>query len=230
MNIQGFQKLTLLDYPGHTACTLFTGGCDLRCPFCHNVPLVLDPAAEPPIPEEEIFSFLEKRKGILDGVAVTGGEPMLQKDIGSFLQKIKTMGFAVKLDTNGSHPERLEPLIKAGLVDYVAMDIKNRREKYALTAGIPGLDIAPFEKSVSLLMTGGIEYEFRTTVIKEFHSPEDVLSIARWIQGAKHYYLQQFRDSGILREGSASPLEEERMHALAALCAPLVQHIGIRGI
>ena len=128
MNIQGFQKLTMLDFPGHTACTVFTGGCNLRCPFCHNVSLVLAPEAEP-IPEEEIFSYLAKRRGVLDGVAITGGEPLLQKDIADFCRKVKETGFLVKLDTNGFFPERLEALLREGLVDYVAMDIKNTPEK-----------------------------------------------------------------------------------------------------
>ncbi len=151
MIINGLQKLTLLDYPGRTACTIFTSGCNFRCPFCHNAPLVLTPAENPVIPEEEIFFFLNKRKGILDGVCITGGEPLLQNDIEKFTGKIKKLGYMVKLDTNGSNPERLASLIEKGIIDYVAMDIKNTKDKYGQTIGVDNFDITPIEKSVELL-------------------------------------------------------------------------------
>ena len=230
MNIQGLQKLTLLDFPGRTACTLFTGGCNLRCPFCHNVPLVLDPAGDAPFSEAEIFSFLAKRRGVLDGVAVTGGEPLLQKDLPDFLRKVKAAGFLVKVDTNGFFPERLGGLLKEKLVDYVAMDVKNSPEKYAETCGVPGLDIAPAEESVRLLLESGIDFEFRTTVIAEFHHVSDIETIARWIAGAPHYYLQAFKDSGILKEGSCTAPAEETLRAMQAAAAPFVREAGIRGI
>lgn len=230
MNIQGLQKLTLLDYPGHTACTVFTGGCNLRCPFCHNAPLVLDPEGNAPFTEEEIFALLEKRKGILDGVAVTGGEPLLHKDIGVFLQKVKDKGFAVKLDTNGFFPDRLEALLRAGLVDYAAMDIKNRPKKYALTCGLEKVDLGKIEKSIHLLMDGGIEYEFRTTVVKEFHEIEDIEAAAKWIGGAKRYYLQAFKDSGALIADGCSGCSDEEMYAMADRARPFVALCEVRGV
>ena len=230
MNIQGLQKLTLLDFPGRTACTLFTGGCNLRCPFCHNVPLVLDPNGETPFTEAEIFVFLQKRRGVLDGVAVTGGEPMLQRDLPDFLRKVRAAGFLTKVDTNGFFPEMLELLLREGLLDYVAMDLKNAPAKYAATCGVPGLDTAPVEKSVSLLLGGGIDFEFRTTVIKEFHTVEDIAEIARLIAGAPHYYLQAFKDSGILSEGSCTAPEEETLYAMRDAAAVYVPDVGIRGI
>lgn len=230
MNIQGLQKLTMLDFPGHTACTVFTGGCNLRCPFCHNVPLVLDPEGEVPFSDEEVFSLLEKRRGTLDGVAITGGEPLLQKDIADFCAKIKEMGFLVKLDSNGAFPGKLRELIENGLVDYVAMDIKNCREKYPLTCGREKLDIAPFEESVSLLMEGKVDFEFRTTVIREFHTPEDMERIGQWIQGAPRYYLQMFKDSGILAEDSAHPVTEEELCKMRNIAAKYVKLVDLRGI
>ena len=230
MNIQGFQKLTMLDFPGRTACTLFTGGCNLRCPFCHNVPLVLDPNGETPFSDDEIFSFLEKRRGTLDGVAITGGEPLLQKDITRFCEKVKKTGFSVKLDTNGSFPDKLRELIENGLVDYIAMDIKNCKEKYALTCGREQLDIAPFEKSVELLKDGGTEYEFRTTVVREYHTLEDIERIGEWIKGAPRYYLQAFKDSGILSEESSHAVPEEEMVKMKEAAAKYVKLVDLRGI
>ena len=230
MNIQGLQKLTLLDFPGHTACTVFTGGCNLRCPFCHNSPLVLTPAENIPVSEDEIFALLEKRRGILDGVAVTGGEPLLQKDIATFLEKIKKAGFLVKLDTNGSFPDRLAEIIRGGLADYIAMDIKNCREKYALTCGIDKLDISPIERSIDMIMAGGIGYEFRTTVVKEFHAPEDIGKIAQWIGGAENYFIQAFKDSGALLSDGCSACSEEDMRKMEEKAAPFVRNCSLRGI
>ena len=229
MNIQGFQKLTLLDFPGKTACTLFTGGCNLRCPFCQNVSLVLDPNGETPYSEEEIFAFLEKRRGVLDGVAVTGGEPLLQRDLPDFLRKIRAAGFLTKIDTNGFFPQALEAILTEGLADYVAMDIKNTPEKYARTCGIPIADLSPVKKSMDLLLESGIDFEFRTTVIKEFHTPEDVGAIARRIAGAPHYYLQVFKDSGILSEGSCSAPEPETLAAMREAARIYVPGTEIRG-
>ena len=230
MNIQGFQKLTLLDFPGHTACTVFTGGCNMRCPFCHNSPLVLAPTENEPFTEEEILSYLKKRSGILDGVAVTGGEPLLQGDIADFLEKVKAQGFLVKLDTNGSFPEKLNELIEKKLVDYIAMDIKNRPEKYALTVGVKNFDIAPVEKSIEIIKNGGVDYEFRTTAVKEFHTVEDIAAAAEWISGAKRYFIQSFRDSGaILSEGCSAP-EEEEIRRMVSAASPFVGTAEARGI
>ncbi len=198
MTIHGFQKMTLLDYPGKVACTLFTAACNFRCPFCHNAGLVTSISAAERIGEEEIFAYLRKRQGILDGVCITGGEPTLQKDLPDFIRTVRSLGYAVKLDTNGSDPELLAALIDEGLVDYVAMDIKNTKEKYAATIGLADYDLSPVEKSVKLLLEGRVDYEFRTTVVAEYHTPEDIASIARWIKGAPRYFLQPFVDSGNL--------------------------------
>lgn len=229
MNIQGFQKLTMLDFPGHTACTVFTGGCNLRCPFCHNVPLVLDPDGEAPFSEEEIFSLLQKRRGVLDGVAITGGEPLLQKDIARFCEKVKSMGFRVKLDTNGAFPSKLRSMIDNGLVDYVAMDIKNSPEKYSVTCGKETLDFAPFGESISILLENKVDYEFRTTVVREFHTKGDIVKIAEMIQGAGKYYLQAFKDSGILSEDSSTGVPEEEMKEMRELARKFIPIVEIRG-
>ena len=207
MIIKGFAKLTLLDYPGRVACTVFTGGCNFRCPFCHNASLAIRAREVDTIPESEVFELLKKRKGILDGVCITGGEPLLFGDeLYDFIIEIKKLGYAVKLDTNGSFPERLAALIEAGLVDKVAMDIKNSPEKYALTAGVENFDIASILKSVELLKSSGVDYEFRTTVVKELHSASDFEAIGKMIEGAKAYFLQSFVDSGdLIGEGLSAP-------------------------
>ena len=202
MVIQGLQKLTLLDYPGKVACTIFTAGCNFRCPFCHNASLVVDTYKNKEIKLDDIFAFLKKRMGVLDGVCVTGGEPLIQPDIEPFLRRIKEMGYAVKLDTNGSFPDKLKRLVDEKLVDYVAMDIKNSQESYGKTIGIQDYDIRNIHRSVQYLLSDAVPYEFRTTVVLEFHQRSDFESIGRWIKGAQRYYLQQFVDSGdLIREG-----------------------------
>lgn len=198
MQIHGFQKMTLLDFPGRVACTVFTGGCNLRCPFCHNALLVTQLSKADVISTESVFSYLEKRKGVLDGVAITGGEPLLQPDIASFIRKIKSMGYAVKLDTNGAYPAKLRDLVEEGIVDYVAMDVKTCKEKYGETVGIPNFDVSKIEESIKFLMSGKVDFEFRTTVVKEFHTVEDIVKLSKWIEGAPKYYLQNFTDSGNL--------------------------------
>lgn len=197
MLIKGLQKLTLLDYPGKMACTVFTAGCNFRCPFCHNASLVTNIDDER-ISEEEFFSFLQKRQGIIEGVCVTGGEPTLQPDLKEFLKKIKDLGYSVKLDTNGYRPEVLKEVVNSGLVDYVAMDIKNSQSKYALTVGLSNFDIDKINESVEFLMSGVVDYEFRTTVVKELHTEDDIQDIVSWINRAKKYFLQGFIDSGDL--------------------------------
>ena len=195
MHIGGLQKLTLLDYPGKVACTVFLSGCNLRCPYCHNPGLVLPEQSEgAEIPEAEVLSFLERRKGKLDGVCITGGEPTLQPELPEFLEKLRRLGYAVKLDTNGSFPDRLAALIDAGLVDYVAMDITNRPEKYKETAGCTDAQLAAVRRSVELLLEGRGDYEFRTTVTGKLHTPEDIGAAAAWIAGAKRYFHQPFKD------------------------------------
>ncbi|MBR1455841.1 MAG: anaerobic ribonucleoside-triphosphate reductase activating protein [Oscillospiraceae bacterium] len=232
MLISGLQKLTLLDYPGKVACTVFTGGCNLRCPFCHNAPLVLpERLVGDENGEETVLSFLRKRRGVLDGVAVTGGEPLLHRDMAAFLEKIRALGFLIKLDTNGSFPDRLRELVEAGLVDRVAMDIKNAPALYAKTVGVPGLDLAPFARSKDYLLEGHVEYEFRTTVVRGLHTEESLVEAARWIAGAKEYYLQQFKDSGdVLAIDGLSAFSDEEMHALAAAVAPYVPAVQLRGV
>ena len=231
MFISGLQKLTLLDYPGRVACTVFTGGCNFRCPFCHNAPLVLPERLAQDTDEEQVLAFLKRRTGILDGVAITGGEPLIHKEIPAFLEKVKTLGFSIKLDTNGSFPEMLERIVRAGLVDRVAMDIKNCPEKYAETIGLKDFDIAPVERSRSFLMECGIDYEFRTTVVKGIHTEESLLGAAEWIAGAKEYYLQQFKDSGdVIAIEGLSAFDEKEMHALADTVARFVPSVKVRGV
>ena len=231
MFVAGLQKLTLLDYPGKVACTVFTAGCNFRCPFCHNAPLVLPERMGQDVTEEDVLAFLGKRVGILDGVAITGGEPLLHKEMAGFLQKIKEMGYSVKLDTNGSFPEHLKELVKAGLVDRVAMDIKNAPGLYGATVGIDGFDISGVEESKNFLLEGSIDYEFRTTVVKGLHTKESLTEAAKWIAGAKEYYLQQFKDSGdVIAIDGLSAYDEKEMHALADAVAEFVPSVKVRGV
>ena len=229
MLIKGLQKLTLLDYPTKTACTIFTGGCNFRCPFCHNASLVLDVNEGEKYEADEVLAFLRKRVGLLDGVCVTGGEPLLQKDIKEFLKEIKEMGYAIKLDTNGYSPEKLMESVEEGLIDYVAMDIKNCKEKYSETAGID-IDMAKIEKSVSFLMNSGIDYEFRTTVVKEYHTLSDIERIAQWISGAKRYFLQSFVDSGDLIKDGLSAVDKETLDSMKNVCLWHIKNTETRGV
>ena len=228
MQIHGFQKLTLLDFPGHVACTVFTGGCNLRCPFCHNAPLVL--SAERAMVEDEVLKTLEKRKGLLEGVCISGGEPLLQKDIASFMGRLRDMGYRIKLDTNGCFPEKLRQLVEAGLVGMVAMDIKNSPEKYALTVGVPGFDVSPVKESAAFLMEGRVDFEFRTTVVRPLHEAADFEAIGRWLQGDQPYYLQQFRDSGALLDaGGLGAYTEQEMKFFAETVRPFIPRTSLRG-
>ena len=253
MNIQGLQKLTLLDYPDHMACTIFTGGCNFRCPFCHNGDLVLHPttghgaattttsvpdtsAMQNPwhhsaISRDTLFSFLEKRQGILDGVCITGGEPLLQPDLEELIRQIRDLGYLVKLDTNGSFPQKLSHLLEQELIDYVAMDIKNCKERYRETAGLPAsYDLSPIEDSVKLLMGGDVPYEFRTTIVREYHRPQDVVSMAQWIAGARQYYLQGFVESENVIKRGLHGLNTVEMDALVPLISPYVPSVQLRGL
>lgn len=228
MKISGLQKVTLLDYPGKVAATVFTPGCNLRCPFCHNASLVLQPGGED-FPPEEVLGFLKKRRGVLDGVCVSGGEPLLQPDLSDFLGRVQALGFAVKLDTNGTNPALLGRLIREGLVDYVAMDVKNSRERYGQTVGVPGFDCSAVEESVSLLLRGTVDYEFRTTVVRGLHDDESFSAIADWIGSAKRYFLQNFVDSGDL----ISPCEgfsRQEMEGFLRLLSGRMAHVELRGI
>ena len=229
MNIQGLQKLTLLDFPGKTACTVFLGGCDFRCPFCHNSELI-DGTAPAELTDADLLAFLEKRRGLLDGVAFTGGEPTLRKELPDLLAKVRAMGFAVKLDTNGNHPDALKAILDAGLADYVAMDIKNSPEKYAATVGLPRFDTANITRSMQLLRQSGIDYELRTTVVREFHDDDSFRGIGPWIVGAKRYFLQCFtnRDT-VLQSGLHAP-EKADLERFSAIVRPFVAETSLRGI
>ena len=229
MKLAGLQKLTLLDFPGHVACTVFTAGCNLRCPFCHNSELVL-PERKPELMDEEwFFSFLNKRQGILEGVCVTGGEPLLQKDIAPFLRRVKELGFAVKLDTNGCFPTVLRSLVEEGLVDFVAMDIKNSPHRYGQTVGIPNFDLTPIRESVDFLLSGVVDYEFRTTVTAQHHDGQSFADIGRWIAGAKRYALQEFKDSGDILTDDLSPCSPAQMEEFLSILKPHIPGSFLRG-
>ena len=229
MDIQGLQKLTLLDYPGKVACTVFLGGCNLRCPFCHNGELVLSPG--PALMDlEELLTFLGRRKGLLDGVCVTGGEPLLRPELPRLLEAIRALGFALKLDTNGGFPGQLAQVIDRGLVDYVAMDVKNSPDRYPETAGVPGLDTAPYRESAALLLEGRVDYEFRTTVVRELHDRDSFRAIGPWLKGARRYFLQAFVDRDTVIRAGLHPCSREEMEAFAALVRPFVPQVALRGV
>ena len=228
MIIKGLQKLTLLDFPGRIACTVFTHGCNLRCPFCHNASLVVRDEGGS-ISEEELFAFLEKRRGMLEGVCVTGGEPTLYPDLENMLGRIRELGYLIKLDTNGYRPERLISCVERGLVDYVAMDIKSSKERYAEVAGIPSLDISKIEDSAAFLLEGKIPFEFRTTVVKELHSEEDFVNIGRWLGGEEKFFLQGFSDSGDLIFPGLHGYDKSEMEYLLNVLKVYVPNAEIRG-
>ena len=228
MFISGIQKMTLLDYPGKCACTVFLAGCNLRCPFCHNASLVLG-NPEPVMDEDAFFAFLNKRKGLLDGVCVTGGEPTLRRDLPEFIGKIKELGFLVKLDTNGSNPELLKKLLEDHLLDYVAMDIKNAPHRYGETCG--GIDIlTAVEQSLAILKESAVEYELRTTLCKPFHDKIALEAMGKWLSGEKNYHLQSFVDSGDLVGTEVSGFTKEEMEELRQAVLPYIPTTRIRGI
>lgn len=229
MLIHGLQKMTLLDYPGKVACTVFLGGCDFRCPYCHNFELV-DGSFAPVMDDQEFFEFLKKRQGLLDGVAVTGGEPLLRKDLPEFLEKIKDLHFLVKLDTNGFHPDELSEVISRGLVDYIAMDIKNSPDKYKMTVGVDDVDVDKISRSICLIMDSGIDYEFRTTVVKEFHEKKDFEKIGEWIKGAKAYFLQQYNQRETVPDKTLSSPSADEMETFLGAVLTNVPTAAIRGI
>ena len=230
MEIHGFHKTTLLDYPGHVAATVFTGGCNFRCPFCHNRNLVLHPASEPLIAEEEVFACLKKRKGILEGVCITGGEPTLQTDLRRFIARIKELGYPVKLDTNGYRPQTLRQLLEEGLLDYVAMDVKASLQNYKNAAGCSELDLSRIEESIDILKNCGIACEFRTTVVKGIHTVEEFDSIGRLLSGAKIYYLQAFRENeNVLCDGFEA-FPAAIMEKMADLARKYIDKVELRGV
>lgn len=223
----GLQKLTLLDYPGKVACTVFAVGCNFRCPFCHNASLV--GGYGDVWTESDILTFLAKRKNVLEGVCLTGGEPLLQRDVAHFLRQVKDIGYSVKLDTNGSLPDRLSALIDAGLVDYVAMDVKNCRELYSATAGV-AVELAAVEQSVELLLQGDVEFEFRTTVTRTFHTEQSIVALAKWIGKAPRWYLQQFVSGDDLIDSTVSGYSDSDLRLLAELARPYCPNVQTRGI
>lgn len=229
MIIEGLQKLTLLDYPGHVACTIFAHGCNLRCPFCHNAGLVIR-QPENIISMEELSEFLEKRKGILDGICLTGGEPLLQKDAIEFIRFLRSFGYKIKLDTNGFYPEKLKSVIDEGLVDYIAMDIKSSPENYGKAVGIENVDISPVLQSVEIIKNSGLDYEFRTTAVKGLHIVSDFQRIGAWLSGAKRYFIQQFIDSGDLIEGGLSAFTKEETDTFLTAAKEHIENAEIRGL
>jgi len=230
MRISGLQKLTLLDYPGKMAAIVFLHGCNFLCPFCHNGSLVTENDIQDEIKEEELFAFLNKRRNILDGIVISGGEPLLQHDTPDLIKKIKELGYFVKLDTNGSFPERLEDVIKSGAVDYIAMDIKNSKKKYSETVGRKDFDIKPIEKSVEILKSADIPYEFRTTVVKEFHNENDFYEIGKWLEGADRYFLQVYKDSdGVIMKG-LNPPNVDKLQKMREISRNFISEVEIRGI
>ena len=230
MVFHGFQKMTMLDFPGYVACTVFTPGCNFRCPFCHNSLLVTKLNENEMYSEDEILAYLKKRKGVIDGICISGGEPLMHDDIFDFVKKVKETGVLVKIDTNGSFPDKLKKLIDSGNIDYVAMDIKNCPEKYSKTTGIQDFDITPIRKSVELLLEGRIAYEFRTTVVKELHTPQDMVEIGELIKGADKYFLQHFIESESNIQQGLTALDREEMENLRNSVVRFVKNAELRGI
>lgn len=230
MRFCGMNKTTLLDYPGHVAATLFTGGCNMRCPFCQNSGLVLAPQEQPEITEQEALTFLCKRQGILEGVCITGGEPTLQNDLEDFIRQVRELGYLVKLDTNGYRPQILRRLLEEKLLDYVAMDIKASRERYAVACGLPDLELHRIEESVELLKASSIPYEFRTTVVKGIHSPEEFTAIGQWLQGCSAYYLQSFRDSEQVMQLGFAAFEHAQLEEMRERAAQYIPQTALRGV
>lgn len=229
MQIHGFNKTTLLDYPGLVAATIFTGACNFRCPYCHNAELVLNPSSQPVIPEEEILAHLKKRHGITQGVCITGGEPTLQKDLKDFIKKLKGLDLKVKLDSNGYKPEVLKDLVQEGLLDYIAMDVKAPLDEYDIIAGVK-LDSSKLKESIDFLIEGHVPYEFRTTVVKDFHTKESFEKMAELIRGAERYFLQGYVDSDKVIAPGLSAYTYEEMQEFLPIFEGKVKQVEIRGV
>ena len=235
MKISGLQKMTLLDYPGKVACTVFLQGCNFRCPFCHNSDL-LGATGPEGITQEELLAFLKKRQGLLDAVCITGGEPTLQNDLPQLIREIKELGYLVKLDTNGTRPEVVKALEEEKLIDYVAMDIKNSPARYPETAGSDHLDLSKLEQTMQFLMGGGADYEFRTTVVSELHDVQDMKEIGQWLQNlsggkkAKRLFLQCYMDRDTVLMGGLSAPSREKMQEFKEILAPYAELVELRGV
>lgn len=221
--------MTLLDFPGCVSCTVFLGGCDFRCPFCHNFELI-DGTMKPTMDEDELIKFLEGRKNLLEGVAITGGEPLMHEDLPRLIKRIRDTGYRVKLDTNGYHPDLLREILDAKLVEYVAMDVKNSPEKYALTCGLDFVNLDKINQSIRLLKDGDTDYEFRTTVVNELHEEEDFYKIGEMISGAKRYFLQRFTDRDSVPYGNLTPPSFDKMHKFAEISRKFVPNTELRGV
>ena len=230
MRICGLQKLSMVDYPGMLAATVFTGGCNLRCPFCHNALLVTRLQESPVLDTDDVLAFLASRRGFLDGVVLSGGEPLMQPDSVDFLTQVRELGFLIKVDTNGCYPHVLREILDKQLADYVAMDIKNSPDKYAQTVGIPNFPLDNVNRSIALLQSSGIDYEFRTTVVREFHTADDIAAIAQWISGAPHYYLQNFEDSGNLISQGLHGFSPDELQIMADSALKHLKNVQIRGL
>ncbi len=232
MRIVGLQKLTLLDYPGKVACTVFLGGCNFRCPYCHNGQLLTDAPAV--MSREDLFEFLESRRGLLEGVCVTGGEPTLSRELPEFLEQIKSMGFSVKLDTNGSRPEILKQILQQGLADYVAMDVKNSPQTYAATIGVE-TPLEALEESLKLLLHGNTPYELRTTVVRQLHTAASIREMGQWLfelagnQQIRKIFLQPFVLRDTVPEQNLLPPENAQMTEYTLLLKTFAQEVSVRG-
>ena len=229
MEIFGLEKLSLVDYDGFVSATVFTGTCNFKCGFCHNSPLVLGAHELEQIPEEDVLSYLEKRKGILEGVCVSGGEPTLQKDLPAFLEKLKKIGYSVKLDTNGTNPDLVKTLNENGLCDYFAMDIKNDRENYASIIGFDKYDTKKVEKTVEYFLSGKADYEFRTTLIKEYHKKDNIVKIGEWIKGAKKYFLQKFKASESCITLGLNEIDTDTAKEYQTPLSKYINNVALRG-
>ena len=227
--ICGFNKLTMVDFDGKMSATIFLGACNFRCPFCHNSSLVLDPNDNDKVSFEEIYDYLKKRRGILEAVCITGGEPTLYPDLKEMIKKIKELGYLVKLDTNGTNPSIIKELYKEGLIDYIAMDIKNSYKKYPITAGKKSIDNEAIKESIEFLLHSGVDYEFRTTIVNELHAIDDMKEIAQMIKGAKRYFLQMFVDNGSCIAGGLHKVEIEDAKAMVQILKKDIEYVALRG-
>ena len=229
MKILGLEKMSLVDFDGYVSATLFTGGCNFKCGFCHNSPLVSHYNNLPEIPREEVLAYLKKRQGILDGVCVSGGEPTLNKDLPQFIEKIKNLGYKVKLDTNGTNPDMVKLLFDAGLVDYFAMDIKNDKQSYAKIIGFDEFDTINVEKTIEFFLSNPVDYEFRTTLVKQFHNKENIINIGEWIKGANKYFLQKFKENPNCIEQGFSPIDEQEAIEFKSILEKSIKNVKLRG-
>lgn len=230
MNIYGYQKTTLLDYPGHVAATIFTGGCNFRCPFCHNSDLITPSGDTSLISRDEILSFLSKRKNVLSGICITGGEPTLQSDLSDFIYEVRALNYKIKLDTNGYRPQVLATLLQDKLIDYVAMDIKSGISNYPLVTGIPSLDTGLIKESISIIETSGINYEFRTTVVQELHTKQDFFEIRDMLSPSSPYYIQSFQNSENVLTPGLSACKKDTLEEYLSIISTKLSYAKLRGI